>query len=171
MPSRPQPEEAAGHFWNYINQVQSDDVIAVLNSQLQAFDAWADAVSEDQSLHRYEAGKWSIREVLNHIGDTERVFTFRAWWFARGLEGSLPGFDQDIAAAHAGAHHIPWASHKDEFRRVRLATLSLVETMPAAAWDRKGIASGTTLSTRALLFATAGHFEHHRRILTDRYGV
>lgn len=171
MPSRPQPDEATGHFWNYINQVPSDDVTAVLKSQLDAFDAWADAVTEEHSLHRYEAGKWSIREALNHMTDTERVFTFRAWWFARGLEGPLPGFDQDIAAAHAGAHDVSWAAHKDEFVRVRLATLSLVESLPSAAWYRKGVASGNAISVRALLFATAGHYEHHRRLFVDKYGV
>jgi hypothetical protein len=126
-------------------------------------------ISEETSLHRYAPDKWSIRELLNHITDTERAFAFRALWFARGFTSPLPGYDQNIAAAGAAADNIAWAAHVEEFERVRLSTISLFRNMPAEGWKRSGIASDNPVSVRALAFIIAGHVAHHLTILRERY--
>jgi hypothetical protein len=153
----------------YIDQVQGDDAQAVLSRQLEESAALLASISEEKSQHRYAQDKWSIRQVLNHITDTERAFAFRALWFARGFDAPLPGYDQSIAAAGAVADTIAWAAHVEEFRRVRLATLSLFDNMPAGAWDRTGIASDNPFTVRALVYIIAGHWEHHVKILRERY--
>jgi len=107
--------------------------------------------------------------VLNHVTDTERSFAFRALWFARGFDTPLPSYDQHIAAAGAEADRISWAAHIEEFRRVRLATISLFRNMPPDAWARSGIASDNRFTVRALAFITAGHVTHHLKILRERY--
>ena len=126
-------------------------------------------ISDERSRHRYAPDKWSIREVLGHINDTERLFAFRAFWFARGLPEPLPSFDQDIAAAHAGADDRSWSAHIDEFRSVRAATLALFQHLPPDAWTRRGVASDMPFTVRALAFIAAGHVAHHARLLRERY--
>ena len=122
-----------------------------------------------QSLYRYAANKWSIREVLNHINDTERVFTFRALWFARGFESPLPSFDQNVGVAAARADEVAWQELVDEFRALRSATLALFRTLPDEAWARGGVASEKQVSVRALAYMVAGHVIHHVAILRERY--
>jgi hypothetical protein len=107
--------------------------------------------------------------LLNHLTDTERAFAFRALWFARGFDSPLPGFDQDIAASGARADAIAWAAHVEEFRRVRLSTVSLFRNMPPDAWMKTGIASDNPFTVRALAFIIAGHVAHHAAILRERY--
>jgi len=126
-------------------------------------------VSEDQSLTRYAPGKWSIRQVVAHLSDTERLFVFRALWFARGFDSPLPSFDQDVAIATCGADNRSFRSLVDEFRTVREATVTFFQSLPGDAWMRQGIASGNPFSVRALAFISAGHVAHHLRILRERY--
>jgi hypothetical protein len=161
--------EAAEYCWRYINQVEGEDPVAALEAQLaEALALFAD-IPEERSLVRYAAGKWSIRESLSHVTDTERIFSFRALWFGRGLGEELPGFDQDRAVVEAAADRLPWAAHVEEFRRVRAGTIALFRNMPEAAWSRSGVANGNATSVRALAFMGAGHAEHHLRILRERY--
>jgi hypothetical protein len=126
-------------------------------------------VSEEQSLHRYAPDKWSIRQVLGHLNDTERLFVFRALWFARGFDTPLPSFDQNVAMRASGADQRSWASHVEEFRAVRSSTLTFFDQLPADAWQRRGIASDNPFTVRALAFIAAGHVAHHIRILRERY--
>ena len=166
---RPMQSEAAEYCWHYINQVVGEDPVAALEAQLaEALALFAD-ISEERSLARYAAGKWSIRESLSHVTDTERIFSFRALWFGRGLGEELPGFDQDRAVVEAAADRLAWAAHVEEFRRVREGTIALFRNMPEAAWSRSGVANGNATSVRALAFMAAGHAEHHLRILRERY--
>jgi DinB superfamily len=169
MLGRPEKTEAAPPYFHYINQVDGEDPLAPLERQLDESAALASSISEEKSLYRYDPQKWSIREVLNHVSDTERAFAFRALWFARGFDSPLPSYEQDIAAAAAKADAIAWAEHVEEFRRVRLSTISLFRNLPPEAWMRTGIASNFRFSVRALAFITAGHFTHHAKILRDRY--
>src|SRR5438046_2760539 len=120
MMGRPEKSEAAAYYFTYIDQVAGADVEALLGSQLEDSGALFSGVSEEKSLYRYAPEKWSIRQVLNHITDTERAFAFRALWFARGFDTPLAGYDQDIAARGAEAGRVSWAAHVEEFRRVRL---------------------------------------------------
>src|SRR5262249_36182239 len=141
MIGRPQNSEAAPYYFTYINQVAGDDVVGAVESQLEESLAFFSEISEEKSRYRYAPEKWSIRQVLNHITDTERAFAFRALWFARGFETPLPSYDQHIAASGAQADKVSWVAHWEEFRRVRLASISLFRNMPAEAWMRSGIAS------------------------------
>jgi hypothetical protein len=167
--NRPEATEAAPYYFTYINQVAGDDIVAIIEGQLDDTLDFLARVSEESSLHRYSPDKWSIRQVLNHITDTERAFAFRALWFARGFDAPLPGYDQNIAAAGAAADQISWAAHVEEFRRVRLSTISLFRNMPLDAWTRSGIASGNPFTVRAMAFIIAGHVTHHVTILRERY--
>jgi len=169
MHSRPQRAEAAPYYFTYIDQVAGDDVREVIVRQLDEATAFFAGISEEGSRHRYAPDKWSIRQVLNHITDTERAFAFRALWFARGFAPPLPSYDQDVAAAGAEADAVSWAAHVEEFRRVRLATIALFANLPAAAWSRSGVASDNTFTVRAMAYIIAGHVEHHLRILRERY--
>jgi len=166
---RPQPGEAAPYYFLYIDRVASGDVIGVLDGQVEQTLRLAAGISEEKSLHRYAPGKWSIREILSHVTDAERVFLYRALWFARELDTPLPAFDQDIAVAHAHADRISWASHVEEFRTVRLATLAFFRNLPPEAFSRTGIASGNPVTVRALAFIIAGHLAHHSGMVQERY--
>jgi hypothetical protein len=169
MPGRPSAAEAAEHYFKYINKVVGENVQKVLREQLEEMESLFAVISEDMSLQRYAPDKWSIRELLNHVTDTERAFAFRALWFARGFPTPLPDYDQNIAAAGVDADKISWADHCDEFRQVRLSTISLFANMPAEAWSKTGVASNSTFSVNALAFITAGHVAHHIAILRERY--
>jgi len=165
----PDPTEAAEYYFTYINQVAPGDIVRTLEEQAGRTLDLLGGISEERSLHRYAPGKWSIRQVLSHINDTERVFVFRASWFARGYDTALPGFDQDIAVGSADADARAWSSHVEEFRLVRAATLPFFQNLSADAWSRRGIASDNPFTVRALAYITAGHVAHHLKILRERY--
>ena len=167
--TRPQPTEAASYYFTYINQVTSEYPVSAIEHQLEESQALFAKISEEKSLHRYAPDKWSIRQVLNHVTDTERAFAFRALWFARGFDTPLPSYDQNIAATGAEADRTSWAAHVDEFRSVRLSTISLFKNMPSQAWTRSGIASGNPFTVRALAYIIPGHFAHHVALLRERY--
>jgi hypothetical protein len=169
MIGRPEKTEAAAYYFTYIDQVSGDDPQGVLASQLEDSLAFFRGIAEEKSGYRYAPEKWSIRQVLNHIIDSERAFAFRALWFARNFAAPLPGYDQTIAAAGAEADRISWAAHLEEFRSVRLSTISLFANMPPEAWMRKGIASDNPFTVRSLAFIIAGHVTHHTAILRERY--
>ena len=169
MTGRPGPDEAAAYYFTYIDQVEGDNPLRVLENQLDGYLPLLESITEEKSLHRYAPGKWSLRQVVNHLADTERAFAFRALWFARGFDAPLPSYDPDIAAAGADADRVAWAAHVDELLRVRQATLSLFQNLPAEAWMRTGVASGNTFTVRALAFIAAGHIEHHFRLVREKY--
>jgi hypothetical protein len=169
MTGFPEPSEAAPYYFKYIDRVQSDDVVGVLETQLDEALAFLSGISEEQSRHRYAPEKWSLRQVLNHVNDTERVFLFRALWFARGFDTPLPSFDENIGAAAAQADEFSWARHVEEFRGVRLATLAFFRNLPAEAWTRSGTASGNPFTVKALAYIVAGHLAHHVAIVRERY--
>lgn len=169
MTGRPAPTEAAPYYSTYIDRIASDDVLAALESQLDPTLRLLATISEEKSLRRYAPDKWSIRQLLNHVSDTERVFLYRALWFARGFDTPLPGFDQNIAVPHAAADQFSWASHVADFDAVRAATLSFFRNLPEDSWSRTGIASGSPVSVRALAYIIGGHVAHHIAILEERY--
>ncbi len=169
MITAPDRSEAAPYYFTYIDKVPPGDIRTLIESLGDdALDVFA-GISEAQSSYRYAPEKWSIREVLGHIIDTERLFVFRAMWFARGLPAELPSFDQDVAAAGAAADGRPWAGLVDEFRLVRAGSVVFFKSLPADAWSRRGVASGNPVTVRALAYMTAGHVVHHVGILRERY--
>jgi hypothetical protein len=169
MIPRPTEQDVNPYFFTYIDQVPGDDPGGALRPQLTEALELFSGISEEQSLRRYEAGKWSIRQLLNHVTDTERAFAFRMLWFSRGFETALPGYDQNVAAAGAEADGVLWAAHVEEFRTVRLSTISLYENMPAAGWKRSGIANGKSITVGALAYIVPGHVAHHLKVLRERY--
>ena len=166
---RPDRSEAAEYYFTYIDRIHDTDIVRVLEAQRGETLSVLRGVTEDQSTHRYAADKWSLREVLGHLNDTEHLFVSRAFWFARGFDSELPSFDQHVAMAASGAHQRSWRSHLEEFDNLRGATLSFVRGLPADAWMKRGIASGNPFSVRALAFLAAGHVDHHMAIVKDRY--
>ncbi len=169
LSGRPEPGEAASYYSSYIDRIVGIDIVSELQTQLDATLAFLQGVSEERSLHRYAPDKWSVRQVLSHINDTERVFVFRALWFARGFDSPLPSFDEKTCTNAALADRVSWGGHVEEFRAVRLATLALFRSLPQQAWMRSGIASGRSFTVRSLAYIAAGHVAHHVALLEERY--
>ena len=169
MTGRPEVREFDAFFTAYIGKVAGDDPLAAMQRQMEEWAPVLQAVPVERTLERYEPGKWTMREVLHHVVDTERIFAYRALWFARGFAGDLPGFDQDVGVAGAQADRIEWAALIEEFRRVRAATIPLFEHLPAEAWMRLGVANEKRMTVRAVAFIIPGHAEHHLRMLRERY--
>jgi hypothetical protein len=161
--------ETADYYFRYIDQVGEGDICRILEAQFPETLTLLRSISDAKSLYRYAPGKWSIRETVSHLNDTERLIVSRAFWFARGFEDPLPSFDQNQAIATAGADERSWTSHLEEFRAVRAATLTFFQNLPADAWSRRGIASGNPFTVRALAYIAAGHVTHHVKILRERY--
>lgn len=171
LSERPGPTEGPEFYAPYFSLVPAGDIRDVIDAHTSSAAAFLTTVAEDRTLYRYAPGKWTVREVVSHINDLERVFTTRAWWFARGLPDALPGYDHDVAIANAGANDRTWASHLDEFEAVRAASSTLFRSLPLEAWGRTGTASARTFSVRALAHFLVGHAEHHLRMLRDQYGL
>jgi hypothetical protein len=169
MTTRPNRDEAAEYYFKYIDQVPEGDVLATLELQHDEMLELLSGISDEQSLHRYAPGKWTLRESIAHLNDTERLFVFRALWFARGFDTPLPSFDQNVALAASAADARTWASHVDEFNAIRQATLAFFRGLPEAAWTRRGVASDNPFSVRALAFMTAGHAIHHAALIRTKY--
>jgi len=166
---RPARPDVAEYFLRYIELAPSGDILEYLHRQGEEALDLLGSVSDERSLHRYATGKWSIRDMVNHVTDTERVFAYRALWFARGFEDSLPSFDQNPAAMAAEADQRPWGDIVEEFRVVRASTVSLVRSLPSTVWDRRGIASGESITVRGLVWLIGGHCAHHLGVLRERY--
>jgi hypothetical protein len=168
--TQPDRTEAAEYYFRYIDQVpEGADICQVLDEQRSATLAMLRGISEERSLHRYAPDKWSIREVVSHVNDTERLFVFRAFWFARGFDSPLPSFDQNVAMAAGSAGERSLHSHLEDFAAVRMATLTFFRSLSDDAWMRRGVASGNPFSVRALAYLAAGHVAHHIKILRERY--
>jgi hypothetical protein len=136
--SVPGRDEAAPYYFTYIDRITSDDIVGVLESQRKEVPAFLFKISEEKSLHRYAPDKWSIRQVLNHLNDTERAFAFRALWFGRGFREPLASFDQNVASHAARADEYSWASHVADWRDVRRATLSFFRNLPGGGVVAEG---------------------------------
>ena len=167
--SVPGKDQAAAYYFTYIDRIQQDDIVGVMERQLDEATAIFAGISEEKSLHRYAPEKWSIRQALNHMNDTERAFAFRALWFGRGFTDPLASFDQNVSVNGAQANEYSWARHVAEFGDVRRATLVLFRNLPDEAWKRSGVASGNLVTVNALAYIIAGHFAHHMAILQERY--
>ena len=165
----PERTEAPAYYFKYIGRISNGNVTEELaNQRVEALELFA-TISEERSLRRYAPEKWTIRQVLNHVNDTERVFLFRALWFARGFDTPLPSYDQEVATAMAQADEIPWSRHVEEFEGIRRATVDFFANLPDDAWMRSGIASDNPFTVRALAFITAGHAAHHMALLREKY--
>jgi hypothetical protein len=167
--NRPAADECAPFYADYIARVPDGDVSEFLAKQLASLSVLLAAASEELAEHRYAPGKWSVKEVVAHITDAERVLAYRLLRFARGDETELAGYDENryVAASSAGRRTL--AALLDELRAVRAATLTLIGGLEPAAWQRAGVANGARVSVRALAWIIAGHAQHHEHLLRTRY--
>ncbi len=166
---RPEATEYAEFYAGYVSKVPGTDAVSVLESQrLQMVQLFAGRSERDGSF-RYAPGKWTVKEVLGHVTDTERIFTYRALRIARGDQTPLASFEQDDYVKNGGFGERTLASLAEEFALVRAASIALFRSFSEEAWSRRGIASQKEVSVRGLAFITAGHQIHHRLILEERY--
>ena len=166
---RPEPTEYADYYEKYVSKVSGSEVLSVLESQrLQMLQLFAGR-SEREGNFRYAPDKWTVKEVVGHITDTERIFTYRALRIARGDQTPLPGFEQDDFVKNGAFGGRTLANLAEEFGVVRGASIALFRSFGEAVWDRRGVASQKEVTVRALAFITAGHQMHHRIILEERY--
>jgi uncharacterized damage-inducible protein DinB len=165
----PQADEYAPYYANYVALVPAGDIVAILATQLDDTLALLRELTDEQSRYRYAAGKWSVREVVGHVIDAERIFSYRALRFARGDAAPLLSFDENVYALAGAFDERPFASLLAEFAAVRRATVALFAGLPAEAWARAGIASENRVTVRGLAWIIAGHELHHRHILATRY--
>jgi len=167
--TQPDANEYAPYYGKYISLVPAGDVVATLGRQLDETLSLLRGLSEEQAESRYEPGKWSIKEVVGHVLDTERIFGHRAFRFARNDQQPLPGFEQDGYVLAANFSHRQLGDLAAEFEHLRRANLYLLGSLDEAAWLRRGVASDNEVSVRALAYIMAGHEAHHMRIVRERY--
>ena len=166
---RPEPTEYAAYYETYVSKVPGNDVVSQLESQrLQTAQLFAASTERDGNF-RYAPGKWTIKEVVGHLSDAERVFAYRALRIARGDQTPLPGFEQDDYVKNGNCAEQSLADLVQEFGLIRATTLTLFRSLNAEAWGRRGTASNNPVTVRALAFIIAGHELHHREILKERY--
>ena len=166
---RPDPSEFVPYYGKYIGLVPDGSVVDSLETQIRETSALLRSVPDARASHRYAPGKWSVKEVVGHLADGERVFAYRALRFARNDGTPLPGFDENLYAANSGFDARPLGEVASEYEAVRQATLALFRGLGDEAWLRRGIASENPVSVRALAWIIAGHELHHRAVLRERY--
>lgn len=169
MVTVPDPSEYAPYFGQYISQVEGIDLFKALTTGMEATQELLRPLTEQQGLHRYADGKWSIKEVIGHLIDAERIFAYRALRYARADATELHGFDENAFVANARFNAVPLADLATEFSLVRHANLLLFRQLNEEEWSRAGTANKNRMSVRAMAWTIAGHEVHHRRILQERY--
>ena len=167
-PVRPQPDEYADFYGGYIAAVDGP-LLETLEHDAGKWRALLATVSSAREGHRYAPGKWSIREVVGHVIDGERMFSMRAMAFARGDRSHFPSFDENAYAAASGADRRTLADLAEELSAVRGSTLLLLKSFEDETWDRRGTASGCEFTVRSLAWIMAGHSRHHRGVVAERY--
>lgn len=167
--SRPLENEYAPANQGYVSYVEEDDIMPALRSQIDALDVLLDRVTPEHETYAYAEGKWTIRQIVGHLIDGERVFGYRALCIARGETQNLPGFDQNAYMPYAPYEHVELEDLLSEFRLVRLSNVAMFRTLDEAAWTRMGTANGTPVSVRALAYIMVGHTRHHMGVLRERY--
>jgi len=167
--NRPTETEYATYFQNYVGQVNESDIMAVLRSEIDDLDVLLNRVPPEKEGWAYAEGKWTIREVVGHLIDGERVFGYRALCIARGETQNLPGFEQDDYLRTSPYNHIDLEDLLSELRLVRLSNIAMFRNLDEEAWNRIGIANNNEVTVRALAFIMAGHLRHHMKVLQERY--
>jgi hypothetical protein len=169
---RPEADEFAPFYASYVVKVADvTDAPRRLREQGEAMSALLGPVSEAASAFRYAPGKWSVKEVVGHMADAERVFSYRLLRIARADETPLAGFDEQSYVREAGFDRLALEDLTASFQAARAATAALVHGLDTATWQRRGTASGLPVSARALLYIILGHVEHHGEVLKTRYGI
>lgn len=169
MIEKPTPNEYKAYYGNYIGLVPDGNVLEILSNQNEVIANLLGEISEEKSIYRYAENKWSIREVVGHIIDTERIFAYRALRISRNDKAVLAGFEQDDYVPNSNHNNILIKNLAEEFSLVRKANIKLFETFTDEMWLRTGTASGSTVSVRAAVYVIAGHPIHHINVLKEKY--
>ena len=167
--SRPEKSEYASYYEGYVSRVPDGDIVATLGNQLEQTLALIHSIPETRGDFRYAEGKWTIKELIGHVIDTERVFAYRALRFGRGDTTPLSGFEQDDFIRGADFNKRTLKDLADEYEHVRRASISLFANLEPGSWARRGTANNNEVSVRGLAFIVAGHERHHLEILKTRY--
>lgn len=170
-PDRPQPDEYRPEFARYVARVEETDVLTAMTRQGNAWSAFLAAAPARLADHRYAPDKWTVRQVVAHVLDTERVMAYRALAIARGDEQPLPGMDEDSWQARMGKDTVSLDQLGDEWTMLRGANVRMFERLEPAIWLRRGVASGHPITVRALAYVMTGHVRHHAAVLREKYGV
>jgi hypothetical protein len=166
---RPRSNEYPPYYNRYINLIEDEDILAVLENQKQEISDLLNGLGEEAAAYRYAPDKWSVKEVIGHIIDVERIFSHRALRFARNDKTPLPEFDQDNYIHNANFDLRTLIDIADEYRAVRESTLSMFYSFADEFYSREGTASGFKFTVRAIPFIIAGHEVHHQQILREQY--
>lgn len=169
--TRPDATEYAPFYTGYVANVPEHDVVSALRDSGRELVTALSAVPESRGGFRYADGKWTIREVIGHLIDAERIFSYRALRLARADATPLPGFEENDYVRAAGSDARTLADLIDELRIVRESTVRLFASLPDEAWSRKGVVSGRDVTVRAIAYITAGHMRHHLKVLRERYQI
>lgn len=167
----PGPDEYDDFYEGYVTTARVRDPFILLHQQVATLRASLGGLTEAESLYRYAPGKWSVKQVVGHLTDTERVFSYRLLRICRGDRTPLSGFDQDMYVAAGSFDDYPLPSLLAEFEAVRLSTIRLAEGISPEAWKFRGIVNDSPVSARALLFIIVGHVDHHLNMLHERHGI
>jgi hypothetical protein len=168
---RPANDEAAAYYHTYIAEVGGDNIGEQLVQQISQVERLCSSLDDAAALARYAPGKWSIKELLGHLNDSERIFSYRLLRISRGDSTPLPGFDQNPYVLAGRFEERSLEDLLGEFRAIRLSTVALASGIPGAAWTARGVASENSVTARALLYIIVGHVAHHLLVLRDRYGL
>jgi len=167
--SKPIQGTFPAYFANYINQVAEPDLEEAFKNQQEIVNNFFDSIPEEKTNAGYAEGKWTLKEVLQHIIDAERIFNYRALCFARKETASLPSFEENAYAANSNANARSWKSLCDEMKAVRRSTEILFDSFPDEVLDYSGIANNNPTTVLAMGFINVGHLAHHKRIIEERY--
>jgi uncharacterized damage-inducible protein DinB len=167
--ARPETGEYAPYYERYVSLVAGADILKTLDAQRRQMLLLLSGRDEPEGEFRYASDKWSAKEVLGHVCDTERIFAYRALRIARGDQTPMEGFEQDDYVRNGPFGRAPLAEIIEDYIAVRRATITLLRNLDEAAWQRRGVASKNEVSVRALAYMIAGHEVHHRRILEEKY--
>jgi hypothetical protein len=167
--ARPEPGEYATYYDRYISLVPGSDILGTLDSQRRQMMLLLSGRDEPEGDIRYAPDKWSAKEVLGHVCDTERIFAYRALRISRGDQTPIEGFEQDDYVRNGPFVGTPLAELIEDYIAVRRATLTLLRNLNETAWTRRGVANKNEITVRALAYIIAGHELHHRRMLEEKY--
>ncbi|MEP6732896.1 MAG: DinB family protein [bacterium] len=168
---RPEAGEFPAFYAGYVSKVSDGDILVLMREAREELASSLGGIPESKGAFRYAEGKWTVKTLLGHMVDAERIFTYRALRLARGDATPLPGFDEDSYAQSAGSDARTVADLAAEMLDIRAATIRLFESFPDDAWVRRGLVNNAPVSVRALAYITVGHARHHLGVLRERYGV
>jgi uncharacterized damage-inducible protein DinB len=168
---RPADSDYGSWYADYVSLVPEEDVLSVIEQQSSTTQRLISSLAESQATHRYAEGKWSVKEVIGHVTDAERVFGYRALCIARGDKNSLPGFDEQEYMKHANFDSWRLGDLAEAYALTRRANIVMFRNMDEESWDRRGLANNSEVTVRALAFILAGHERHHLKVLRERYLV